>query len=91
MSRRNASGGVLPNKRIEQIGQAVMMSSTAQRAAWAWCVADLLRDDAVDSSVRTQWLVALLFLSVVFIPAYVSVGPGRERWDPRMLWWPWKR
>jgi hypothetical protein len=59
--------------------------------AWAWCVADLLRDDAVDSSVRTQWLVALLFLSVVFIPAYVSVGPGRERWDPRMLWWPWKR
>jgi hypothetical protein len=41
--------------------------------------------------VRTQWLVALLFLSDVFIPAYVSVGPGRERWDPRMLWWPWKR
>ena len=58
--------------------------------AWAWCLRDLRRDYTLDSSARAQWLGALLLLSVVAIPLYVS-GPGRERWDPRSLWWPWKR
>jgi hypothetical protein len=58
--------------------------------AWAWCLADLRRDRMLDTSTRTQWLGALLLLSVVAIPLYVS-GPGSERWDPRALWWPWRR
>ena len=59
--------------------------------AWAWCLADLRRDGRLDSDARAQWLGALLLLSVVAIPMYVSTGPGSARWDPRMLWWPWKR
>lgn len=60
--------------------------------AWAWCLADL-RDHAtdLDSPSRGQWLAALLLVSVFAIPAYVTVGPGRGRWDARTLWWPWKR
>jgi hypothetical protein len=59
--------------------------------AWAWCLTDLRRDATLDPPARSQWLVMLILLSVVAIPMYVSGGPGRERWDPRMLWWPWKR
>ena len=58
--------------------------------AWAWCLADVRREHMLDSSARAQWFGALLLLSVVAIPLYVS-GPGRERCDPRSLWWPWKR
>ena len=58
---------------------------------WAWCLVDLRDDSAIDQSTRAQWLMMLILLSVVAIPAYVTVGPGRERWDARMLWWPWRR
>jgi hypothetical protein len=58
--------------------------------ALAWCLGDLRRDSMVDSSARAQWLGALLLLSVVAIPMHVS-GPGRKRWNPRTLWWPWRR
>jgi hypothetical protein len=59
--------------------------------AWAWCFADLRRDRTLDQTARSQWLFALVVLSVVAIPVYVSSGPGKERWNPRLLWWPWKR
>jgi len=59
--------------------------------AWAWCLADLRRHTSLEPPARSQWLVMLILLSVVAIPMYVSNGPGRERWDPRMLWWPWRR
>jgi hypothetical protein len=42
-------------------------------------------------AARSRWLVLLLLVSVLAIPMYVDSGPGRERWDPRTLWWPWKR
>jgi hypothetical protein len=58
---------------------------------WAWCLADLRRDTALEPAARSQWLGMLILMSVVAIPMYVSSGPGRERWDPGMLWWPWKR
>ena len=49
---------------------------------------DLRRDRSRDASARSQWLFALIVFSVVAIPMYVSSGPGKERWDPRLLWWP---
>jgi hypothetical protein len=59
---------------------------------WAWCLADVVHCAAdFGTPNKAQWLVALLLFSVFAIPAYVTFGPGRERWDPRMMWWPWKR
>lgn len=59
--------------------------------AWAWCLADLRHHATLDASARARWLGALLLMSVLAVPMYVGTGPGRERWNPRMLWWPWKR
>jgi hypothetical protein len=59
--------------------------------AWAWCLADLRRDTTLEPPARSRWLVLLLLVSVLAIPMYVNSGPGRGRWDPRTLWWPWKR
>lgn len=57
----------------------------------AWCLSDLSqRATDVPQSVRTQWLVLLLILNVFAAPAYITVGPGRDRWDPDCLW-PWKK
>jgi hypothetical protein len=59
---------------------------------WAWCLADLVHSVAdFNTPTKAQWLVALLVFSVFAIPAYTIFGPGKERWDPRMLWWPWIR
>lgn len=58
---------------------------------WAWCVADAIGAAGLDATTTGFWAVALLFFNIVAIPAYVLFGPGRERWDPQMLWWPWKR
>ena len=59
--------------------------------AWAWCLADLRNDTTLEPAARSQWLGMLILISVVAIPMYVSSGPGSARWDPRMLWWPWRR
>ena len=59
---------------------------------WAWCVADLLRNAVPGDTANTAlWLVMLIAFNVVGIILYVGIGPGRDRWDPDMLWWPWKR
>ena len=52
-----------------------------------WCLVDLNRH-AWDftPSQRQLWIAALVFLSVVAVMAYVSIGPGNRRWDRRFLW-----
>ena len=59
--------------------------------AWAWCLDDVRRDTTLDPSTRARWVGALVLLSVVAIPMYVSSGPGGSRWDRKQLWWPWRR
>ena len=52
-----------------------------------WCLVDLDHHTwDITPEERQVWIVALIFLSVVAVMAYVSVGPGRWRWDPRFLW-----
>ena len=59
---------------------------------WAWCFADLFgASSSLDPAITAMWALTLLTLSLIAIPAYATIGPGRDRWDPSMLWWPWKR
>ena len=46
--------------------------------AWAWCLADLRRDTALEPAARSRWLGMLILISVVAIPMYVSSGPGES-------------
>jgi hypothetical protein len=52
-----------------------------------WCLVDLSRHGwDVTSSERQLWIAALVLLGAISVMAYVSIGPGRDRWDRRFLW-----
>lgn len=58
---------------------------------WAWCLADVASGRAdLDARSQLLWFLLLLVASLFGIAAYVLAGPGAGRWDPDMLWWPWK-
>ena len=54
----------------------------------AWCLTDVLGDGTLTQYDRSMWLAFLLILSAVAAPLYVTVGPGRDRWDSSRFW-PW--
>jgi hypothetical protein len=73
------------------IAVLVLVAAFPLLRLWTWCLSDLFGDAALDTASRGTWALALLVLNLPASLAYVAIGPGRDRWDPRILWWPWIR